>query len=378
MVAPNERNPGIDALRGLSVALVVVHHVAIRIPLGETALGELLPPRVVHALAFSGYEAVFLFFVISGFLITTHSLRRWGSLAAIDARAFYARRLARIAPTLLVLLGILALLHLAGARHYVIDGPEQSLGGALFSALALHLNWYEGQTGWLPGAWDVLWSLSIEELFYLAFPVLCLVVGRLRGLLTLVLVGLALSLPWTRAALADATEIWQEKAYLPAMAAIAAGVVAGLAAERWPAPSRGITTLALALGGAAIAAVLLAARELWPHVGYGLLLVLTVGCGLALMGLHWRWRSGWSRAPSRAGAWLRACGRLSYEIYLAHMFVVFALVDAFKAHGGDRRSGWIVYLLALLGSWGLGALVSRLLTSPADRALRRRLLGGAR
>src|SRR5699024_3657254 len=112
-------------------------------------------------------------------------------------KAFYARRFSRIAPLLVLLVLVLSLLDLAGAPGYAIHNAGQSLPGAILSALGLHLNWYEGQTGWLPGGWDVLWSLSIEETFYLGFPILCVLTRRLWVLVPL-LVVLALSLPVTR------------------------------------------------------------------------------------------------------------------------------------------------------------------------------------
>src|SRR5262245_56207048 len=70
------RNQGIDLLRGLSIALVVMHHVDLRIRLKQTALAAILPARLLGALVHNGYEAVFVFFVISGFLITTNTLGR--------------------------------------------------------------------------------------------------------------------------------------------------------------------------------------------------------------------------------------------------------------------------------------------------------------
>src|SRR5215469_16372601 len=94
------RNPGIDCLLGLSIILVVVHHVGLRIPLKESVLAAFLPQWFLSALIYNGYEAVFIFFVISGFLITLNTINRWGSLGAIDARAFYVRRAARIVPCL--------------------------------------------------------------------------------------------------------------------------------------------------------------------------------------------------------------------------------------------------------------------------------------
>lgn len=364
------RNPGIDALRGASILLVVLHHLALRIPLKDTALAGFLPGRLLGGLSYNGYEAVFVFFVISGFLIAGHSLRRWGTLAAIDTRAFYARRAARILPCLLLVVAVLGVLHLAGVENYVIGNEGQTLPGAVLSALGLYLNWYEGMTGWLPGGWDVLWSLSIEELFYLLFPVACLLVRDAR-LLVLLLAALALSLPVTRAALAG-NEIWQEKAYLPGMAAIATGVLAAFAAQRRAAGIAEARAL-VALGLLGLLAVLLYGDVLWRAIGNGYMLALTGSAAALVLGLHWRHAHG-SAAGQRGLGWLRSFGRLSYEIYLGHMFVVFAVVGAFRASGGDLRAGFWWYPPALASSWALGALVARLYSQPCDRALRRRLL----
>jgi surface polysaccharide O-acyltransferase-like enzyme len=59
---------GIDLLRGLSILLVVVHHIALRIPLKDGWLAQWLPRSLLNAFACNGYEAVFLYFVVSGFL----------------------------------------------------------------------------------------------------------------------------------------------------------------------------------------------------------------------------------------------------------------------------------------------------------------------
>nr|WP_253260812.1 acyltransferase [Rhodanobacter glycinis] len=192
-----ERNRGIDALRGISILLVILNHIGIRMPLAHTAFARVLPIGLIDVLNWRGYEAVFIFFVISGFLITGMSLQRWGGLTRIGIGGFYGRRFARIAPLLLALVLVLSVLHLAGLPNYVIHRSNQSLTGAIWAALGLHLNWYEGHTNWLPGGWDVLWSLSIEEVFYLAFPIIALLTRRTWVLLPL-LVLLALSLPLSR------------------------------------------------------------------------------------------------------------------------------------------------------------------------------------
>lgn len=145
-----QRNPGIDLLRGLSIILVVIHHLALRIPLMHTGLSAVFPAMLLKALNWDGGKGVKIFFVISGFLITNHTLRRWGSLGGINAIAFSMRRACRILPCLLVLLGILAALNLAGVPDFLFHHDSQTLPGAIFAALFMHLNLYEARTNYLP------------------------------------------------------------------------------------------------------------------------------------------------------------------------------------------------------------------------------------
>jgi peptidoglycan/LPS O-acetylase OafA/YrhL len=364
------RNPGIDLLRGLAIVLVVFNHIGLRIPLKKTALADVLPAWLLSRLNYNGYEAVFIFFVISGFLIAGNALRRWGSLERIDMRAFYARRFARIVPCLLVLVGVLSVLHLAGLHDYTISRAGQSLPRAIFAALGLHLNWYEGRTGYLPGNWDVLWSLSIEEVFYLAFPVVCLLTRR-RMVLVPMLVLLALSMPWTHAALRG-NEIWQEKAYLPGMSAIAIGVLGALLAARSRMLSARTMFLLGSLGAIGLVATTIDGAVMWHLLRDGYMLLLALSALCLLLACEQRQRRGdWH--PWRALGWLRSWGRLSYEIYLSHMFVVFAVVRWFKLGGANERWGFLWYLLALPLCWLLGAATQRWLSSPCERWLARRL-----
>lgn len=359
------RNDAIDVLRGGAIGLVVLHHIGLRIPLRDTAAGAVLPRGLLDALNYNGYEAVFAFFVISGFLIAGNSLRRWPGLAGFDVRAFYAMRLARIAPPLVGLVALLSLLHVLDVPDYVIQRPGQSLPGAVAAALGLYLNRYEGLTGYLPGGWDVLWSLSIEEVFYLAFPIACLLARGPRTL-ALLLAPLAVSLPFSHAALAG-NEIWQEKAYLPGMAAIATGVLTAFLCHRRRVSERTVRAC-LAAGTTGLLLIGFAEGWLWKYLGDAALLVLT-GAVAACLVASTRRSSGPRTRLDAFLAPLRSWGRLSYEIYLTHMFVVYALVRLAHAGPAAPGSGLWAYAVALPLCWGFGRLVERGISIPARRAV---------
>jgi peptidoglycan/LPS O-acetylase OafA/YrhL len=365
------RNSRIDLLRGCAILLVVFEHLSQRIPLAPGLLGSLLPSRIIDGVFSHGYEGVFIFFVISGFLITSNSIDRWQRLDRIGLRAFYARRFARIFPCLLALVAALSVLGAFGVKDYVIEQSNQTLPGAAAAAMGFYLNWYEGNTGhYLPGGWDVLWSLSIEEAFYVGFPLVCLIFRR-QWLLVTLLVLLALSLPWTRAAALSTNEIWHEKAYLPGMAAIATGVLAALLATRTR-PKHWTLPLIL-IGSFGIAAVLFADDVLWRALHEALLVVLTFSSACLLLAFQKPRHSSPDIVLSGVG-WLCTFGRLSYEIYLTHMFVIFGVAEVFSITGVSLRFGILWYPPAIFLVWLLAKLVETTLSTPCNRALRARLI----
>jgi peptidoglycan/LPS O-acetylase OafA/YrhL len=354
------------------VLSVVLHHIHLRFALNHYDVATLAPKPLARVMFWSGYYAVIVFFVISGFLITTLSIERWRSLARIDVRAFYALRFARIFPCLVALLAVLSILHLAGATDYVIDPSRSSLVRAIVAALTFHFNWLEGTRGYLPGSWDVLWSLSIEEAFYVAFPLICIALRR-EALALVPIAALIVIGPFSRV-FGGGKEPWDEYAYLSCMDGIAFGCLAALIHARI-APSRMLLRIAFVCGCVAMLLVV-AFRQTTVALGLvstGLYItVLELGAALALLGMaNGMLARLWSARGTGA---MRAIGRRSYEIYLTHMFVVFATVALFKATGAHLNYIWLWYAGAMTASVLLGYAIAKYYSAPANAAIRARLL----
>src|SRR3984885_11743951 len=107
------RLDGVDLLRGVAIFFVLMNHVNMRLLGAKVPYTHGLPAQLVSTLVWNGQFGVQMFFAISGFLITSTSLRRWGSLWRLNAPDFYKLRFARIAPLLVLLLAVLSALHFA-------------------------------------------------------------------------------------------------------------------------------------------------------------------------------------------------------------------------------------------------------------------------
>jgi peptidoglycan/LPS O-acetylase OafA/YrhL len=268
----------------------------------------------------AGVSGVRLFFTLSGFLITGILLRgrrsiRGGSQALGPfLRAFYARRMLRLYPLLLAGLAVAVTLHLGDLRHTV-------------GWHALYLsNFYMYAVGRWDGSAAHLWSLSVEEQFYLVWPWLILLLPR-RALgpatvAAIIAAPVLRTAVWLHSAWPEGVEI------LPfsALDNLGVGALLALAAEArgLRAVASGWTIRAALPLGIVILGVLLAAgpSELLPGWSYPMFLDF----GLALISvwlvaraaLGFRGRVG-RLMESRPLVYL---GTISYGIYLNHLFLI--------------------------------------------------------
>jgi peptidoglycan/LPS O-acetylase OafA/YrhL len=144
---PGSHLDGVDVLRGLAILFVLLNHVNMRLFLAKVPFAAGLPDQLAATLLWSGQNGVQMFFAVSGFRITSTSIRRWGSLSRLDAGAFYQLRFARIAPLLILLLLLLSMLHAAGLKDFVVSEKTGGIGRALLAALTFHVTI---SAGWTP------------------------------------------------------------------------------------------------------------------------------------------------------------------------------------------------------------------------------------
>ena len=362
-----------DLLRGLAIFFVLMNHVNMRLLIAHVPYTNGLPEQLVSSLVWNGQPGVQIFFVVSGFLITATTLRRWGAISQVSLRGFYLMRFARIVPLLLLLLSVLSILHLAQVKYFVVSSKTGGLGRALIAALTFHVNVLEARRGYLPGSWDILWSLSVEEIFYLFFPLMARLFGRGKLFIALLL-GLVVIGPFARTVLAHGNEVWKEYSYLGCMDAIALGCLTALSLSQRQLPRRAL--YALGSIGCALLVLILGFSirvERWGLADSGLdMTILALGtCMIIATVTQARWKSSRFTSP------LLNLGQRSYEIYLTHMFVVFGLFQFFVLTGKPMGAVPALFVGVVFVSGLLGEGVARFFSEPMNQLIRERWGGAA-
>lgn len=313
----------------------------------------------------AGYVGVTVFFVISGFLITHLLLDELRATGGVRFIAFYIRRAYRLLPALFLALAILIVT--AWRRHHpwgdTFHATVTALG-YIFNIAAAHAK----PSNPLGGAgWGHLWSLSVEEQFYIAWPLVIAFVGRrlapsrLFGLL----VSLALAITMWR------TWLWRHDAsfyrlYLMTdvrIDAIILGAALAVALRAWPTLGPRAGRLGWTLGPALVAVLVVAyrgssaetsARPGWL-LGPGMLIVSMLSVLMVFVVTN---RAGGQVQRILDSPHAVAIGRRSYGLYLFHY--------PMEAITANIRGG---YFLAAAGTVALTEASYRFIELPVLRRL---------
>ncbi|HUS23499.1 MAG TPA: acyltransferase [Candidatus Binatia bacterium] len=348
--APRGDIPSLDGIRAVAVTLVFLAH---------SGLERIIP----------GGLGVTIFFVLSGYLITTLMRAEHAATGEVRLRAFYLRRGLRLMPPLLVVVALAALLAAAG----IADGQFSGRG---LAAVLLYFGNYHviaADFDGVPAGIGVVWSLAVEEHFYLFYPPLA--IALLRGGSRLasgaVLGGLcAAVLAWRCVlSLQGGLEDWIGMATDTRIDAILVGCLMALTWNPWldrvPA-ARPLREGAVALGCGALLLGTLAFRD----VLFRDTLRYTLQ-SLAIAPLIWL---AVARPQWLAFRWLNAApvayvGKVSYTIYLCHHLILLAIAHRLP------QVGWLpAMLLGAVLTLGVAEPMRRFVEEPCAR-LRRRLHG---
>ncbi len=318
--------PALDGLRGIAVLMVLMSHSRTLIAPGYSGF-----PRVDQFMA-GGYLGVDLFFVLSGFLITALLLSEQGQHGAVRFGSFYGRRALRLLPALFALLA-------AYAAYNIIAGePREPMLTTARYALFYMSNW---QAAWhlttiAPGL-DHLWSLSIEEQFYLFWPwVLIGLLGirRSAAFVATVLVAAIFAVAVHRAVM------WHDiQPGLPAILQLLRGkrvfmgldtrvdelLIGCLLASLWVrgrTPTRGVVTAAWVGTITLLLCIQFSGGGGGNFVYYGGYDVIALATALLILAIvDGRWIGNRLLSVSP----LRLIGRVSYGLYLWHLPIFYAV-----------------------------------------------------
>jgi peptidoglycan/LPS O-acetylase OafA/YrhL len=357
--AKGHRSIAIDAVRGIAIGAVLLRH----FPPGPE-------PVLTKTIAQSGWVGVDLFFVLSGFLISSVLFKDIDTHGKLDFARFWTRRGLRIWPAYFVcFLGVIALQGLT-ALH---DGRPWSPPVEQWPNLLLIQNYFP-----LDVRWPHTWSLAVEEHFYLALPILLLVFGR--GGLVKVGIGLIVACLAIRLALAAGGAPWQQL-YYPThtrfdglMVGVLVGYVVRYKPEWATAVARRWLAIAALVVAAWTAAALIDVEGPDPFMRtWGFTLLAAAFAGLVMLASQHR-NFGRDNILVRAVAGL---GVYSYTIYLAHGAIIelpgyMKLLRAANELGGVWLARTVYLSMSIAGGWLLAKAVEEPFLALRDRLDRKR------
>lgn len=317
----------LDGLRAIAIAAVLWHHWPGRFEMAEAKLSHY------------GFLGVDLFFVISGYLITTLLLREEARDGAFSLSGFYWRRVLRILPVYYLLVTVVGVYYIVGRgeTQYLEIWPYYYLFLSNFLTDHIHMLY-------------PTWSLAVEEQFYLIWPLLLLLVPR-RWVMPLLIVLVAanvVGMLWQMAAEPVQTGVlhWvlPNATYAPIL--MGAGMAVILQAPRgfgalWRVlGARWVAPLALVL---VLGLIVVLPQDLrgWPNLALHVAMCALVGScvirednGLAIL---------LERRP------LVRLGAVSYGVYLFHLPVLHPVAMV-------GSEGWVMFGVYALGSYAVAEL----------------------
>jgi peptidoglycan/LPS O-acetylase OafA/YrhL len=315
---------------GELVTLVTLPLFVLSIPFGSDASEwtASLGPGFGRAFQWNGWVGVQLFFILSGYLITTLLIREEARFGRVDLRAFWVRRILRIWPLYYLTVAVTFFLLPA------LDGRLRTPGH--WAMIRVHLPWFLGFLGnWSMirngpvgnDAISVLWSVCVEEQFYILCPLLIILVGRpwrlaVVGALMASAVGLR---AWLASGHPEQLKIqYNTFAQLDTMLS---GVALALVLDRWPPGGRAARAAGIWQWPLLVATAWLCTRPELAHVTpirrtWDFVAIWLCGLGFVTLPIV---RPGRLRRWLAVG-WMVWLGRISYGLYMDHE-VAFWAVD---------------------------------------------------
>jgi peptidoglycan/LPS O-acetylase OafA/YrhL len=301
------RWPELDGLRGVAVALVVVYHV-----------GDLLWPAQKALLLPGGALGVDLFFVLSGFLITSLLLAERDRGAGVDLPAFARRRALRLVPGMLALFAVVLVIAVTTEGWYDVGEVMSTAGWSL--SFTANFAVADGR----PFVLGHLWTIAVEGQFYLVWAVAVAVAVRFRHALGLLAAGAAVIVvavaSWRYGEVDGGANLFLLYLATPArFDAPMVGALAGVALASGRLDRlKGRPAAALALVGlATVLACAVVMRPLDPELYRGLFTLVAVAAAAAVVGAVRA--AGTLPARLLSARPLVLAGTVSYSLYLWHL-----------------------------------------------------------